>query len=144
MNGSGVAIMRRYGPWATLAAGAVGIAAYGLPPWAIDMTKLWGPGFLMVLAVFAGIAYYVPRDLIKQFFQSHKDQAVALTSLADAVKNLPQRDEMKFESVLIGQEMLSNSFNRMDGRLDKIKGLIINGQKRRRNGKAGTRRARPR
>lgn len=127
MNGSGVAIMRRYGPWATLAAGAVGIAAYGLPPWAIDMTKLWGPGFLMVMGVFGGVAYYVPRDMVPRFLKSQEEQAVALGSLAESVKSLPQKDDMKFESLLIGQEMINDSIKGLTDRIETMEQKRING-----------------
>jgi len=72
----------------------------------------------------AGFAWFVPRSSIKDFFQSQKDQAVATQSLADAVTNLPQRDEMKFESILISQSMLERGIEKLDARLNSIEGKI--------------------
>lgn len=120
MTGELTQAVKKWGGPAALgaAAGAVSAGAFSfdLPAWAVEMLRQWGPGGVLI----AGFAWYVPRSSIKDFFQSQKDQAVATQSLADAVKNLPQRDEMKFESILVGQEMLQRDVRRLHDRFDAM------------------------
>ncbi|KKW41023.1 MAG: hypothetical protein UY90_C0065G0013 [Candidatus Peregrinibacteria bacterium GW2011_GWA2_54_9] len=124
MTGEITQAIKKWGGPAALgvAAGAVsaGVFSFDLPAWAVEMLKQWGPGGVLI----AGFAWFVPRSSIKDFFQSQKDQAVATQSLADAVTNLPQRDEMKFESILISQSMLERGIEKLDARLNSIEGKI--------------------
>ena len=121
-NGELTQAVKKWGGVAALgvAAGAVSAGAFNfdLPAWAVEMLKQWGPAGVLI----AGFAWYVPRRSLSDFFQSSKDQAVATQSLADAVKNLPQRDEMKFESIIVGQEMMHREIKRLHERFDIIEG----------------------
>lgn len=87
------------------------------PEWFGDALKPLGS-----VAAFVGlIVYYVPRDFLPRFVRSQEAQASALTSLAENVKNLPQKDHMRFDEILIGQEMLNRSLDRVHARLDDLK-----------------------
>ncbi len=109
--------VKKYAPLAIGAAAVAGTTAgLDLPPWAIDMLKQWGPAGVLIL----GVGWYVPRTAIKDFIEAQKGQAVALNSLAESVKSLPQKDHMKFEEILIGQEMLNRSLDRVHARLDEM------------------------
>ncbi len=89
-NGENKNGLKRYGLIGTVAALAAaagaGLVSLDLPPWAVEMTKLWGPGFLMVLCVFGGVAYYVPRDTVPRFVQSQQDAAIALSGIKDQMQ----------------------------------------------------------
>lgn len=87
-----------------------------LPPWAQKMLEQWGPAGVLLL----GIVWYIPRSAVQDFIAAQKDQAVALTSVAESIKALPQKDHMKFEELLIGQEMLHRSLDRVHERLDGL------------------------
>lgn len=99
------------------AAGAFG-AIYALaeiPPWVQRLIENQGSDFLVGFSILGAAIYFLPR-----FLRAQTHQAVALTSLADAVRNLPQKDQMKFEELLIGQEMLHRSVERLHARLDEL------------------------
>ncbi len=90
-----------------LAAFAAGIAVpYDLPGWAYEMTKLWGPGFLMVFTVLSAFFYYVPRDAVQKFIVSQEGQVLALQKVGDKLE------------VMIGQA----------GKLEEIKEMLIESQ----------------
>lgn len=93
-----------------------GALAIELPPWAVKSLEQWGPAAAIMLL----ILWYVPRDSIKDFILAQQAQAVAMTSVAENIKALPQKDHMKFEEVLIGQEMLHRSLDRVHARLDGL------------------------
>lgn len=110
--------------WTTPAA-AIGatIGAFGaihtlaeVPPWVQQLIREQGSDFFVAFVILGAAIYFLPRFLLAQ-----TRQAVALTTLADAVKNLPQKDQMKFEEILIGQEMLHRSVERLHARLDEMK-----------------------
>jgi hypothetical protein len=112
--------------WKTPAAAAAGMAigVFGalqflseVPPWVQHLIEMQGSDFLVAFILLGAAIYFAPR-----FLQAQTHQAIALASLADAVKNLPQKDQMKFEEILIGQEMLHRSVERLHARLDKIAG----------------------
>lgn len=78
--------LTRVGMWGPVAA-VIGASLFGIyfdvPPWVVEMTRIWGPGFLMIAILLSGVAYYVPRETVPHFIQSQKDQAVALSQVAD-------------------------------------------------------------
>ena len=96
------------------AAFASGAMVVELPSWAIDSLRQWGPAAALLLI----LIWYVPRSAIQDFISAQKEQAVALTSVAENIKALPQKDHMKFEELIIGQEMLNRSIDRLHDRLD--------------------------
>lgn len=92
-----------------------------VPPWIQTLIAERGLDYVFSFAILGTIVYLGPR-----FIASQKDQAVALTRLSSAVENLPQRDDMKFEAILIGQEMLNRSMDGLSERLRDIE-VKING-----------------
>lgn len=68
---------------AAIAAGALNL---DLPEWLKEMTRLWGPGFLMIATIFGGVAYYVPRETVPRFVRSQQDQAVQMGRVADQLQ----------------------------------------------------------
>lgn len=87
MNGNGLSALKKYGPAAALATGAVGLATgaltVDLPPWAIEQIKQGGSAVFVLVMVFVGIGYYVPRDIIRCFVKAQQDTAVALGGIKD-------------------------------------------------------------
>lgn len=79
-----------------------------IPSWAQELIKTQGSDFMVAFAFIIGSFFFAPR-----LITALKDQAVALASLADGVRVLPQKDSLKFEEILIGQEMLNGSIDRM-------------------------------
>jgi len=109
-------LAKKYAPL-LIGAGAVAASTQiDFPPWAIDMLKQWGPAGILILL----FAWYVPRTAVTEFISSQQAQAAALTALAENVKQLPQKDHMKFEEILLGQQMMLNSVDRLHNRLDGI------------------------
>mgnify|MGYP001585015792 CR=1 FL=1 len=84
LRANGFSALKKYGPLALIGAGlGTGALALDLPPWLIAWGDKWGPGFLMIFGVFAGVMYYVPRGVVKDFVSAQQDQAVALGGIKD-------------------------------------------------------------
>ena len=89
-GGNGSSALRKYGPIAALATGAVGLATgaltIDLPPWAIEQIRQGGSAIFVLVMVFPGIGYYVPRDVIRGFVKAQQDTAVALGGIKDQMQ----------------------------------------------------------
>lgn len=84
-------------PWAALA-GFTGAALWGdIGPELRELLLKWGPGLLIFLAVIQ----YAPA-----FVRAVQKQADAMAGVAADLRELPRRDEMKFEDLRIGQELI--------------------------------------
>lgn len=81
-----------------IVASSSGVLNFDLPPWAIEMLKQWGPAGVL----FLGVAYYIPRGIVKDFIIAHQEQAVAMGKIGDQLQ------------VLNGQT----------GKLDEIKAML--------------------
>ena len=91
-------------PWVGLAA-MTGVAAFGnVGPEMMKLLLQWGPGLL----IFLTIVQHLPSLVRAQQAQAaaNQQQAVAMVSLASELQNLPRRDDMKFQDLLIGQELI--------------------------------------
>lgn len=66
---------------AAIAGVATGLVSLDLPPWLVEMTRLWGPGFLMVAGIYGGVLYYVPRDTLPRFVRSQENVAVSMAGI---------------------------------------------------------------
>lgn len=86
-----------------------------VPPWVQTLIADRGLDYVFSFAILGLLAMFVPS-----FVRTQKDQAVAMTSVAESLRGLPQKDEMKFESILIGQEMLHREVKRLHDRFDAI------------------------
>ncbi len=105
---------------ATLIGGSIGLFAAirsleNVPPWIQKLIETQGSDFIVAFTVLGAVIYFSPR-LIKAL----TDQAVALSIIAESMRGLPQKDHMKFEEILIGQEMLHRSLDRVHARLDAL------------------------
>lgn len=91
------------------AALALGLSAGSLelPEWLRHMAEQWGPGFAMVFAVFAGTAYYVPRNVVKDFVTAQQGQAIAMASISRSLEEMSGQSgklETKLDMILAYQE----------------------------------------
>lgn len=87
-----------------------------MPPWLTEtLASLGSVGAFIGLMI-----YYVPRDFLPRFVKSQETQAVAMASIAESLRSLPQKDDLKFQEIIVGQEMLND---RLDAIADKIDGL---------------------
>lgn len=81
--------LKVWGPPAAMAgAAAAGLVSFDLPPWAIKMASDWGPAFLLLLGAAAGIAHYVPRNIVKEFVTAQQDQAVAMSAISHSLQEI--------------------------------------------------------
>lgn len=118
MNGNGASALKKWGPAAALAAGGVGIATgaltIDLPPWAVDQIRQGGSAIFVLVLVFAGIGYYVPRDAIRGFIKAQQDTAVALGGIKDQLQIMSgqagQLHEIKevLSEIQIGQGVITD------------------------------------
>lgn len=94
-------------PVATLASfGAV--AALDAPAWVVELTRLWGPAFLLLTGAFATFVYYIPRSSVSDFVSAQKDQAVALNKISASLTEISGHNG-KLDSILETQrEMLTD------------------------------------
>ena len=65
-----------------------GFAALDMPAWFIDLSKLWGPAFLLLAFGAAGVMHYVPRSVIGDFVTAQQRQAIAMSSISDSLKEM--------------------------------------------------------
>jgi len=86
LNGNGKKWLGAAAAGAAIAGLATGLVTLDLPPWAVEMTKLWGPGFLMIVGVFGGIVYFVPRDTLPRFVVSQENVAVSMAGIKDQLQ----------------------------------------------------------
>lgn len=112
--------LKRYAPLgigaAIAGAAGTGLIDINLPPWVIDMLKQWGPAGVLIL----GFVYYVPRDSLPALVRSQQAQAVAMTSIAESLRALPQKDDLKFQEIIVGQEMLNERLDTITDKIDRM------------------------
>lgn len=102
------AIVRDLLPWVALA-GLLQVAAFG--GIGGDMRELllkWGPGLLIFLVV----AQQVPA-----FVRATQRQADAMSAMAQELREVPRRDEFKFQDLLIGQELILRELGELKKRI---------------------------
>ena len=63
-------------------AAGIGLITSKLPPWADEMAKLWGPGFVILGVVILGIMRYVPVNAIPEFIRLQERQAQSLDRIS--------------------------------------------------------------
>lgn len=56
-----------------------------MPPWAEEMSKLWGSGFIVLSIVTFGITRYFPPGTLSAYVQSQQAQAAAMASIAQTL-----------------------------------------------------------
>lgn len=92
----------------------------GIPPEVL----LWGPGIVILIGLFLLVKYTVPKNFFGRFVEAQERQAGAIEHLTTALKELPRRDEFKFQELLIGQQMIDERIEGLDKRLDRIEGKL--------------------
>lgn len=78
------------------------VATLDAPGWVVDLTKLWGPAFLILSFVPFGFVYFIPRTAIPDFIQAQKDQAVALSRISQSLTEISGHNG-KLDSILESQ-----------------------------------------
>ena len=89
------------------------------PTWVVDILKMWGPAAVLML----GFLWYVPRNAITAFIKSQQDQAVALSVLANSVKDMANeggelRDSMT--QVSVNQGVIASRTGRLEEKMDSV------------------------
>lgn len=69
-------------------ASLVGLAAFDMPIWFIDLSKLWGPAFLLLAFGAVGIVHYIPRSVIGDFVTAQQNQAIAMSSISQSLHEI--------------------------------------------------------
>lgn len=70
-----------------------------LPPWALEMSKEWGPAFFLLLLLGGGLVRWLPKDAITNFITAHQSQAIAMHAMSVSLKEISGQagklDELK-------------------------------------------------
>lgn len=112
-----------------LTCGAVATATTGLlltdlPAWMQQAAADWGPAFLILAGLAAGVVHYVPRDMVPNFVKAQQDQAVALVSVARSLHEISgqggkiDRLQNSLDDALINQRVMITKLNHLEGHRD--------------------------
>ncbi len=99
-------------PWVGLA-GMTAVAAFGnVGPQLMRLLLEWGVGLLIFLA----FMQYAPALLRAQQHQAVATEKLAASHMAVATEmgQLRQRDDLKFEQILLGQQLILDRLNAME------------------------------
>ncbi|MDZ4373072.1 MAG: hypothetical protein U1C74_16835 [Phenylobacterium sp.] len=66
----------------------------------------------------------VGRQFIPRFLASQEKVAESLTGISQTLQHLPQRDEFKFQELVIGQELIHQWITTVDKRLDRMEAKL--------------------
>lgn len=77
-----------------------------------ELAALWGPA-LVILAGLYALARR-PPTIVRDLVQAQQAQAEAMGKLAQSVTHLPQRQDLKFDELLIGQQMILTQLDKID------------------------------
>lgn len=83
-----------------------------IPDRVLELAALWGPA-LIILAGLYGLARR-PPTFVSDLVKAQQAQAEAMGTLAQSVTHLPQRQDMKFDELLIGQQMILTQLDKID------------------------------
>ena len=111
-------------PVATLAT-MTAVATLDAPGWIIDLTKLWGPAFLILSFTLCGFMYFVPRSAVPDFIQSQKDQAVALHQISVSLTEISGHNG-KLDTILDTQREILIDLHVGSERFKRLEEIIIN------------------
>ncbi len=109
-------------PWVAFTA-LLGIGAVGdIGPELKELLIQWGPGLLIFLVVAQHVPGFVraaqrQADAMTIVARESQKQADAITAVARDLEELPRRDEMKFEDLRIGQELMLRKLGEIEKRL---------------------------
>lgn len=111
-------------PIATLAVMSA-VATLDAPSWVVDLTKLWGPAFLILSFTLCGFVYFVPRTAIPDFIQSQKDQAIALHQISASLTEISGHNG-KLDTILEQQREILTDLRVGADRFRRIEEHLIN------------------
>lgn len=97
-------------PWGGLATFIVAAVFGELGPELKKLLIEWGPGLLIFLVV---------MQQAPAFVRATQRQADAMSALAGEFKELPRRDDLKFQDLALGQELILRKLAEIDGRLPR-------------------------
>lgn len=78
----------------------------------LELAALWGPA-LVILAGLYALARR-PPSIVQDLVKAQQAQAEAMGKLANGVMHLPQRGDLKFDELLIGQQMILTQLDKID------------------------------
>jgi len=100
----------------------VGFFNLRLPPDLVEMSKNWGPTFLLLIGIGAGLKYWIPKTAFSDFIAAQQGQAVALhaISLTLSEGNAKQTDKLddiktSLDSALINQRVMLRQLEELNG-----------------------------
>jgi len=102
-----------------------------LPPWAEDMRKTWGVGFIILGTVIFLILRYVPRHGLGNFIHAQEQQVYAMTTIAYAVQEINKEggqfatQNAKLEQILLNMARLLERVRVIEARVLSLK--LLNG-----------------
>lgn len=101
-------------PWAGMTGMGYLLVTGELAQEAQKALVLWGPAILLI---FMGWQY------LPSFIESQKQNAAAMTDVAASLRNLPQRDELRFQEILIGQQLTLDEIKAIASRIAALEEL---------------------
>jgi hypothetical protein len=104
-------LMRDLMPWLALA-GLTSAAVVGdLAPELKELLIKWGPGLL----IFVVVVQQAPA-----FVRAQEQQAAHLGALTRVVERLPNRDELRFDAVLTGQQVILDRLEEIEAKVATV------------------------
>lgn len=100
----------------------IGVVSFRLPPWAQDMASDWGPGFVILGMLAAGMVHYLPRNMVSDFVDAQKQQAVAIFSISVSLQQMSGQggklDEIKeiLSEIQMDQRVSAERLRRIEER----------------------------
>lgn len=59
-----------------------------MPDSLLPLAQLWGPAFVVLAAIAAGILHYVPAGIFTDFVAAQKEQALAMSSISNSLQQM--------------------------------------------------------
>jgi len=95
-----------------------------LPPWAEDMKKTWGVGFIILGTIIFLILRYVPRHGLGNFIHAQEQQAYAMTTIAYEMQEI-NKEGGRFDTLHAKLEQLLLITTRLMERVRIIEARVL-------------------
>ena len=66
----------------------IGVVTIKLPEWALMLTQLWGPGFVILGLLALGIPKYFPPNAVRDLISAQVEQADSMRTIVHILENL--------------------------------------------------------
>ena len=90
--------------------GYAGVFFMDLPPRVAEQLAMWGPGLLILLLLYMSAHRFIPKLIEKmgEHNEAQKNQAVAMTKVADGLSALVEKDDSRFSALETGQAVMAS------------------------------------